>query len=146
MYLALWDVIRPRSVCNIVYYCQLYCNCSTVWFNPCFRISHVFFKENDDIIMVLHVFVCILKISQVEILIVTVVKVFSYWVKIQYMGVCFYSERPRQMQRKRKGKTIGGNRVTLNACSKCVTHTIIPYVPIQNRGQMMVNISLIAGS
>lgn len=40
----------------------------------------MFFKENDVIIilMVLNVFVCILKISQVEILIVTVVKVFSY--------------------------------------------------------------------
>ena len=41
----------------------------------------MFFKENNDVIMilmVLNVFVCILKISQVEILIVTVVKVFSY--------------------------------------------------------------------
>lgn len=41
----------------------------------------IFFKENNDVIMipmVVHVFVCILKISQVEILIVTVVKVFSY--------------------------------------------------------------------
>lgn len=41
----------------------------------------MFFKEDNNVIiilMVLHVFVCILKISQVEILIVTVVKVFSY--------------------------------------------------------------------
>lgn len=38
-----------------------------------------FLKENNHVIlMVLHVFVCILKISQVKILIVTVVKVFSY--------------------------------------------------------------------
>lgn len=82
MYLALWDMQRPRSVCNNVYYCKLYCTCWTVWLYSWFRTTHVFFKENDVIIilMVLNVFVCILKISQVEILIVTVVKVFSYWV------------------------------------------------------------------
>lgn len=32
MHLALWGVQRPRSGCNIVYYCKLYCNCWTVWF------------------------------------------------------------------------------------------------------------------
>lgn len=60
------------------------------------------------------VFVCILQISQVEILIVTVVKVFSYWVYIQYMGVCFYSERPRQTQRRKvKEKQTFGRKMEI---------------------------------